>query len=118
MEVWLPLIATALASIGASSGFWAWMMKRGDTREATTKLLLGLAHEKIIDNGMTYIRRGYVTKDEYDDFFKYLVKPYSEFGGNGLADKIVSEVNRLPIHSKKVITTGSLEIVKPSESGE
>jgi hypothetical protein len=28
---------------------------------------------------------------------KYLVEPYSEFGGNGLAEKIVNEVKNLPV---------------------
>ena len=28
---------------------------------------------------------------------KYLVDPYLEFGGNGLAERIVDEVKRLPV---------------------
>jgi hypothetical protein len=46
---------------------------------------------------MTYLDRGYILKDEYDDLVKYLYKPYSAFGGNGLAEKVFAEVKELPI---------------------
>jgi len=46
---------------------------------------------------MTYLDRGYILKDEYDDLVKYLYKPYSAFGGNGLAEKVFEEVKELPI---------------------
>lgn len=89
------IIIAIIASAGASSGFWTWMMKRGNTKSAQTRLLLGLAHDRIIFLGMGYIRRGWVTKDEFEDFEKYLWQPYSEFGGNGLAERVWSDVKAL-----------------------
>jgi hypothetical protein len=97
METWVASLITVVASIVASSGFWAWMMKRSSRNDATTKLLLGLAHDRIVFLGMSYADRGWITKDEYEDFFKYLYQPYSEFGGNGLAEKVMLEVKALPI---------------------
>lgn len=53
------------------------------------------------------MERGSVTKDEYDDYIHYFVEPYFTFGGNGLAEKIVSEVKTLPIN-RRPPSTGEL----------
>lgn len=62
-------------------------------------LLVGLAHDRIVHVGRGYIRRGWITFDEYEDFMKYLYDPYSKFGGNGLAEKVAEGVRALPIKS-------------------
>lgn len=49
---------------------------------------------------MSYVDRGWITKDEYEDFFKYLYEPYAKFGGNGLAERVMLEVAKLPIVGK------------------
>lgn len=48
--------------------------------------------------GMSYIERGYITSDEYENLYEYLYKPYEKMGGNGSAKRIMNEVNKLPIH--------------------
>jgi hypothetical protein len=101
MDPTAQIIISVVASVVASSGFWAWFSKKTDTKSATTQLLLGLAHDRIIFLGMAYINKGYITKDEYDDFVKYLYMPYSKFGGNGLAEKIMNEVSQLPFQDNK-----------------
>lgn len=72
-------------------------MKRDEKKGAMAQLLLGLAHDRIVFLGMSYIERGWITKDEYEDFHKYLWTPYAKFGGNGLGEKVMVEVNKLPI---------------------
>lgn len=99
MDSLTQMLVTVLASVIASSGFWAWFTKKSDKKSATTQLLLGLAHDRIVFLGMQYIKRGWITKDEYDDFIKYLYTPYSNFGGNGLAEKVMEEVAKLPFHN-------------------
>lgn len=99
MEPWLQTAITIVCSVMASSGFWAYLQRRDNLKGAHTQLLLGLAHDRIIHLGMSYIERGYLTKDEYEDFEKYLYQPYSEFGGNGLAEKVMTDVKRLPIYN-------------------
>lgn len=96
-EELLLAIATVLGSLVASGGFWAYLSKRDVRKNATTQLLLGLAHNEIIRQGMTYIERRSITKDEYEDLEKYLYQPYSAFGGNGLAEKVMTEVKLLPM---------------------
>ena len=51
--------------------------------------------------GTAYLSRGYITIDEYEDLQKYLYSPYSSFGGNGMAEKVMKEVQELPIHFPK-----------------
>lgn len=95
-----PLIsglAVVVAAALTSGGLWSYLQKRDTKKDATQRLLLGLAHDRIIFLGMSYLSRGYLTKDEYEDFVKYLWEPYSEFGGNGLAEKVFREVSALPI---------------------
>lgn len=93
----LELTVTIAASVLASSGFWAFLSARSNRHSAQTQLMLGLAHDRIVHLCMTYLDRGYILKDEYDDLMKYLYKPYSAFGGNGLAEKLFEEVKELPI---------------------
>lgn len=69
-------------------------------------MLIGLAHDRIVYWGMTYIERGYITQDEYENLYEYLYKPYEKMGGNGSAKKVMQEINGLPIHKSSYITKG------------
>ena len=62
-------------------------------------MLLGLAHDKIMYLGSKYIERGRITQGEYENLYKYLYEPYKKMGGNGTAERLMTEVNRLPIVS-------------------
>lgn len=102
---WLQTVLTILGSVLASSGFWAFIQERAKRKAAEnkqntieTKMLIGLAHDRIIYLGMAYIERGYITQDEYENLYEYLYKPYEKLGGNGSAKRIMAEVNNLPIH--------------------
>lgn len=88
-----------LATVFASSGFWNWVTTRNKTATSSEKLLLGLAHDRIVFLGMSFVDRGWITKDEYEDFFKYLYTPYADFGGNGLAEKVMNDVKSLPLRN-------------------
>ena len=107
----LPSIITVLVSLIASGGFWTYLQKKTDKNSASVQLLRGLAHEKIIALGAKYIDRGWLTMDEYDDFVHYIYGPYSQVGGNGLAEKVFNEVSKLPVY-RKALKTGELQIVK------
>lgn len=89
---------TGLCVIFASAGFWTFMEKRKNKNSAETKLLIGIAHDLIIDKSLKYIDRTWITEDEYETLYKYLYKPYIDSGGNGVAKKLVEgEVSKLPI---------------------
>lgn len=93
----LLAVIAMLGGILGASGFWAWLMGRETKKNATTTLILGLAHERIVDKGMFYIERGWITKDEYEDLVRYLWDPYEAMGGNGLAKKVIENVSNLRV---------------------
>lgn len=109
-EIW-PFLATAVTSFAASSGFWAYLQSKDTHKSATTRLLMGLSYDKITHLGMKYIERGWISKDEYEDFQKYFYHPYTEFGGNGMADRIMAEVSKLPLRKLDI----SKEIARVKE---
>lgn len=96
---WLALVGTSVVSIIASSGFWAYIQARQTKKDGSTKLLLGLAYDKIATLGVSYIERGWITRDEYEEFRLYLYDPYKDCGGNGVADRIMEEISHLPLRS-------------------
>lgn len=98
MEPWVQQIAVPLAvAVLTSSGLWALVSKRADKNNSERKMLVGLAHDRIIHLGMVYVTRGYVTQDEYENLNDYLYQPYEKMGGNGSAKRVMEEVRKLPI---------------------
>lgn len=94
----IKMVITIVGSVIASSGFWSFIQKRSEKRDVRTKMLVGLAHDRIIYLGVSYIERGFITQDEYENLYEYLYKPYKDMGGNGSAKRVMDEVNKLPIH--------------------
>ena len=93
----LQIIVTVICSVIASSGFWVFIQKRMERKDAKTKLLVGLAHDRIMTLGTYYINRGYISAEEFEDLDKYLYAPYKNSGGNGSAERIMEQVRKLPI---------------------
>ncbi len=94
------MVLTIVCAVIASSGFWAYISKRSEKKDVKTRMLVGLAHDRILFLGMSYIERGYITRDEYENLYEYLYQPYEKIGGNGSAKRVMQEVNKLPIHSQ------------------
>ena len=90
-------VVTIVAAVLASSGFWAFMQRYFDKNDSYKKLLIGIGHDRIMYLGMQYIKRGYITPDEYENLNDYLYEPYVANGGNGSAKKIMIEINKLPV---------------------
>lgn len=101
MEPQFQILLTVFSSVLASSGLWAYITKRLDKKDVKSEMLLGLGHDRIMYLGMSYIERGYITSDEYENLYEYLYKPYKKMGGNGSAERVMDEVNKLPIHKSK-----------------
>lgn len=100
--------AIIIACIGAVTGlsatvfsFVTFMVQRKDNRArkrtAESDMLMGLGHDRIVFLGGQYLKRGWITKDEYENLHDYLFKPYAELGGNGTAQKVMKEVDKLPL---------------------
>lgn len=100
MNGWLQVSVTIVGSLIASSGFWAFMQFKSSNRNNTDRLIQGIAYDKIVSMGMDYIRRGWITNDEYEDYRKRLYDPYKALGGNGVTERVMAEVTSLPLRSR------------------
>lgn len=103
MNPFIEMFITIVSAVLASSGLWAYIQKRRETKDDKTKLLVGLAHDRIIFLGMRYVDREFITQDEYENLVDYLYEPYHALGGNGSAERVINEVKKLPIRSASFI---------------
>jgi hypothetical protein len=104
-NVWTLVLLPLLTAGMTSTGFWAYLQRKSSNKNEFEKLTLGLAYEKIVSMGMSYIERGWITEDEYQDYLKYLYEPYKALGGNGVTQRVVAEVSSLPLRSRAYYAT-------------
>lgn len=70
---------------------------------------MGLIHNRICELCERYVVRGYILEWEYEDLISYMYQSYKTLGGNGTAEKLVKEVEKLPIYfDEKGATNGNL----------
>lgn len=94
----IEMILTIVLSVFSSSGFWLFVQTKAQKNDNQTKMLLGLAHDRLISLGMEYVTRGWLTDDEYENYDRYLYKPYKDLGGNGTGDRIKKQVDTLKLY--------------------
>lgn len=86
----------AVTALLGGSGIWAWAKSKTERNDSEDKLLLGVARIQLVEQGREYIKRGYITMDEYEEYEAHY-KLYSNLGGNGLARRIFEQVDTLPM---------------------
>jgi hypothetical protein len=87
---------TTVTAILGGSGIWVWAKTKADRNNNADKLLLSVSRNQLITLGRSYIERGYITMDEYEEYeAEYQI--YSALGGNGLARRIFVQVDELPM---------------------
>lgn len=79
MDIWVQIAVPVVVAVLTSSGLWAVVARRVDKGDAERKMLVGLAHDRIVHLGMVYIDRGYITQDEYENLNDYLYAPYEKW---------------------------------------
>lgn len=65
--------------------------------ELIKAMSLGSLYDRTKHLAEKYIKRGSVTLQEYDDWYKYLYNPYHEAGGDGTIDKLKELMDELPM---------------------
>ena len=93
----LEVLGAVVAALLASGGYWSYKMSKNNHKTAESKMLMGLAHDRIVELGMKYIERGAITRDEYENLYDYLYLPYKELGGKGSAERVMDVVKQLRI---------------------
>lgn len=96
---WKQTLLTVFVTLLGSAGFWGFLQSRGAKKDANTRLLVGIAHDRIVYLGMKYVERGSITRDEYENLNDYLYEPYAAAGGNGSAKRVMEEVRKIPLHN-------------------
>ena len=87
-----PFITTVLSG----PGIWAWAKTRTTRNKSEDRLLLLVAKNQLVSQGREYLKNGYITMDEYEEYeAEYQI--YSALGGNGLARRIFEQVDDLPM---------------------
>ena len=56
MDPWLQVLISVAVALISSNGLWVYFSKKSDKNDATTKLMLGLAHNQIIEQGYAVSR--------------------------------------------------------------
>lgn len=90
-----------IIAVFASTGLWSFismLVQRYMERKSDYAMMMrGLGHDRICYLGEYYIKRGCITRDEYENLVDYLYIPYKNLGGNGTAEKVINEVRQLPL---------------------
>lgn len=92
VELATPVVTTLLGG----SGVWAWAKAKSERNDSEDKLLLRVAKNQLVNQGRKYLKRGYITLDEYEEYESEF-KIYEVLGGNGLARRVFKQVDDLPI---------------------
>ena len=90
------MVNPAITALLGSSGIWMWMKTKTDRNDSEDRLLLAIARSQLVEQGREYLKRGYITMDEYEEY-EDQYKMYSNLGGNGLARRIFKQVDDLPM---------------------
>ena len=115
LEAVINTIISIVVTVLASSGFWAFLQVKKDKHDGKTQLLIALAHDRIVFLGMSYIDRGYISKEEYQNLHDKLYLPYLALGGNGSAKKVMQEVDKLPMYKPVYIRKDDKDVEVPDD---
>ena len=85
-----------LSILFGAPGILAWAKRKVDHDGDIARLLLAVSRNQLISHGRTYLERGYITMDEYEEY-EAEYKIYSALGGNGLARRVFEQVDDLPM---------------------
>lgn len=109
----LQAVISVFTAILASGGLWSFVSKKQDVRLAelekkkqeeqneivkndiNNKLLLGLAHDRLMYLTNKYLDNGWISAEEYENLM-YMYQPYIQSGGNGAVERNMNKVEKLP----------------------
>ena len=109
----LQAVVSVITAILASGGLWTFLSKQQDLKlqkleqqrkadeeeraknDVKTKLLVGLAHDRLIYLTNKYLEEGWINSDDYENL-TYMYIPYIQAGGNGTVKRNMEKVEKLP----------------------
>lgn len=109
----IQAVVSVLTAVLASGGLWSFLSKKQEIRfeelerkrkeeaeaeeknDVKTKLLVGLAHDRLIYLTNKYLEEGWINSDDYENL-TYMYQPYIQGGGNGSVKRNMEKVEKLP----------------------
>ena len=84
---------------GGISQLIIFLIKRKDEKknDPLANIVRGISHDRIIFLANQYIGKGSISADEYENLYNYLYKSYKDLGGNGTVDRVMKDIEKLPI---------------------
>lgn len=92
----VELANPTITALLGGSGIWAWAKTKSERNDTEDRLLLQVAKNQLVYQGRKYLKRGYITMDEYEEYESEF-SVYKSLGGNGLAQRVFKQVDDLPI---------------------
>lgn len=93
-------LVTIIIAVVASGGFWTLLQTaisaRQKKKSAESRLILGLAFDRICERAERHLEDGFISTEDYNDLVKYFYSPYKEMGGNGTVERLMLQVKALP----------------------
>lgn len=96
----MEIIIAITTSILASSGLWAFITTKMNRKSALEDGVKALLHDRIYYECEKRLKQDSITREDYENL-QYLYKPYRELGGNGTCEKLMHDVNLLPIKGER-----------------
>lgn len=94
------IFITVVCSLLASGGFWSFLQYKMTQREkretAQSRAIKALLHDRIYEECKLKIRERKISAEDFENL-RYIYEPYRELGGNGTCQRLMAEVERLPI---------------------
>lgn len=109
----IQAVVSVLTAVLASGGLWSFLSKKQEIRfeelerkrkeeaeaeeknDVKTKLLVGLAHDRLIYLTNKYLEEGWISSENYENL-TYMYEPYIKGGGNGTVKRNMEKVEKLP----------------------
>ena len=107
-------VITLLVGIFGSTGVWTYLSSKREKNSEIYKkideiethvneyienmrsMVMGQTYVNIVRTCEYWIQRGWVEQDDIRDLEHYLYDPYREWGGNGTAERLFTQVCSLP----------------------
>ena len=98
-------VTEIVVAIFASTGFWAFcqflVQRYFDRKSAVKAALLGLLHERLVEQCDKYLDRGYISEGEFRDLSEYVYEPYRHLGGNGTGEAMYERTRDLIFEKRR-----------------
>lgn len=92
MEVIIAIVTSMLAS----SGLWAFINTKFNKKSTLEEGVKALLHDRIYSECEKRIGSDAISRDDYENL-QYLYRPYRALGGNGTCERLMNEINKIPI---------------------